>query len=162
MIVGGCLPVAYLLRLGWIADYFSRAVLVGYMHGVVVVLIVGQLGKLFGVSITEPEPIPQLVEFFGELDGSNGSPCWSAFASIAVLRACSASGSRRCPGALVVVIGGIVASAIFDLADHGVRVVGTIPPGLPSFAIPRAAFGDVVDLLPAALGIFAVGSPTAS
>jgi SulP family sulfate permease len=49
-------------RLGWLADYLSRPVLVGYIHGVAVVLIVGQLGKLTGIDIDAGDPVPQLVE----------------------------------------------------------------------------------------------------
>ena len=51
--------VAWVTRLGWITDYFSRPVLVGYLHGIVVVLVVGQLGTVFGLSIGASEPIPQ-------------------------------------------------------------------------------------------------------
>src|SRR5260370_861108 len=51
LLVGGCFVVARLLRLGWIADYFSRPVLVGYIHGVAAVLIIGQLGKVLGLDI---------------------------------------------------------------------------------------------------------------
>ncbi len=60
LMVGACFVVAWVGRLGWIADYFSQPVLIGYMHGVAVVLIVGQLGKLFGISVSARDPIPQL------------------------------------------------------------------------------------------------------
>jgi len=156
LMVGGIYGIAHLLRLGWIADYFSRAVLVGYMHGVVVVLMVGQLGKLFGVPIKEQDPIPQLVEFLGELDLIHWLTVLVGFTSIAVLVVLRAR-FRKVPSALVVVVGGIASSAILDLAAHGVKVVGHIPPGLPTFAIPRGGFRNFIDLLPAALGIFAVG-----
>jgi SulP family sulfate permease len=63
----------------------------------------------------------------------------------------------RLPGALVVVVGGIVASAALDLEDQGVAVIGAIPPGLPPLAWPSVAGRDVLSLVPAALGIFAVG-----
>ncbi len=63
LLVGACFLLARLARLGWVGDYFSRPVLIGYIHGVAVVLLVGQLGKLFGVPIDAREPIPQLVEF---------------------------------------------------------------------------------------------------
>jgi MFS superfamily sulfate permease-like transporter len=52
LLVSVCFALAWLLRLGWLADYFSRPVLVGYIHGVAVVLVIGQLGKLLGLSIT--------------------------------------------------------------------------------------------------------------
>jgi SulP family sulfate permease len=60
LLVAICFAAAWVLRLGWIADYFSRPVLVGYIHGVAVVLIVGQLGKLLGLSIDASDPLPQL------------------------------------------------------------------------------------------------------
>lgn len=63
----------------------------------------------------------------------------------------------KVPGALVVVVLGIAASAAFDLKTHGVAVVGTIPSGLPSLKVPHAPWHTVLDLLPDALGIFAVG-----
>ena len=156
VMVGGIYFIAFALRLGWIADYFSRAVLVGYMHGVVVVLVVGQLGKLFGVPIQEQDPIPQLVEFLGELDQIEWLTPLVGFTSIALLLVLRTR-FPKVPAALVVVVGGIVASALFDLEAHGVSVVGSIPPGLPRLAVPRVGLHDVIDLIPAALGIFAVG-----
>ena len=73
VLVGGIALVARVLRLGWISDYFSLAVLVGYLHGVAVVLIVGQMEKLTGMSIDASDPIPQLGEFFREIGSANGT-----------------------------------------------------------------------------------------
>jgi MFS superfamily sulfate permease-like transporter len=69
LLVGASFLVASLIRLGWVADYFSRAVLVGYIHGVAVVLIVGQLGKLLGLDIDAQDPLPQLAEVARESPG---------------------------------------------------------------------------------------------
>ena len=156
LMVGAIYLVAYLLRLGWVADYFSRAVLVGYLHGVVVVLIIGQLGKLFGVPIEQERPPQQLWEFFGELDLISWLTVLVSAISITVLLVLKYR-FRKVPGALVVVVGGIIASAALGLSDHGVRVVGEIQAGLPRFTVPSVHFGDILDLLPGALGIFAVG-----
>lgn len=156
LMVGAIYLVAYLLRLGWLADYFSRAVLVGYVHGVVIVLIVGQLGKVFGVPIEQESPPGQVREFFGELDQISWVTFGVAAASIVVLLVLKYR-FRKIPGALVIVVGGIVASALLDLSAHGVRVVGEIPAGLPALSFPGLHLGDVLDLLPGALGIFAVG-----
>ena len=60
VLVGAVFLVARLIRLGWVADYFSRAVLIGYIHGVAVVLIIGQLGKLLGLDIDAQDPLAQL------------------------------------------------------------------------------------------------------
>jgi MFS superfamily sulfate permease-like transporter len=59
LLVAAFFAVAWVLRLGWIADYFSRPVLVGYIHGVAVILVIGQLSKLLGVSIDASDPLPQ-------------------------------------------------------------------------------------------------------
>ena len=73
LLVGGCFVLARLLRLGWVADYFSRPVLVGYIHGVAVVLVIGQLGKLLGLSIEARDPLPQLWEVARELGDVSGA-----------------------------------------------------------------------------------------
>jgi SulP family sulfate permease len=67
LLVGACFAVARVARLGWLADYFSRPVLIGYIHGVAVVLVIGQLGKLLGLDIAGIEPLDQLGEVVREL-----------------------------------------------------------------------------------------------
>jgi high affinity sulfate transporter 1 len=146
---------AWALRLGWIADYFSRPVLVGYIHGVAVVLVIGQLGKLFGLSIDASNPLGQLWEVITELGSVSGATVAVGALSLAAL-----FGLRllmpKLPAALLVVVVAIGLSWASDLAAHGVAVVGPIPGGLPSFKIPSPGFADIVRLLPAALGIFLV------
>jgi sulfate permease, SulP family len=156
LLVGGIYLVAWVIRLGWVADYFSKAVLVGYLHGVAVVLIIGQLAKLTGISTPAEDPLRQLAEFFTNLDELSVTTLAVGLVSIGALVVLKAK-APKIPGALVVVIVGIVASAIFDLKSHGVAVVGHIPPGLPTLKIPQAPWHSVVDLIPDALGLFAVG-----
>jgi SulP family sulfate permease len=155
ILVAVCFVAAWILRLGWIADYFSRPVLIGYIHGVAVVLVIGQLGKLLGLSISAGDPLPQLWEVIEELGSVSGATVAIGVVSLALLL-----GLRRVmpklPAALLVVVAAIGLSWGFDFAAHGIAVVGSIPAGLPSFAIPTPALADVVRLLPAALGIFVV------
>ena len=139
----------------WIADYFSRPVLIGYIHGVAVILVIGQLGKLLGLSIAASEPLPQLWEVIRELGNVSGLTVALAATALAVLFALR-SVLPKLPTALIVVVTAIAVSWALDLEAHGVAVVGQIPAGLPSFAIPTPAFKDVFHLLPAALGIFLV------
>jgi SulP family sulfate permease len=155
LLVAACFLVARVIRLGWLADYFSRAVLIGYIHGVVVVLIVGQLGKLLGLDIETRDPLPQLAEIGRELGSVHGLTVavgLIALAGILVLRHVA----PRFPALLVIVVAGMAVSWALALEDHGVAVVGSIPAGLPSFEIPLPAVHDVFLLLPAAVGIFAV------
>src|SRR5919108_29800 len=72
LLVGTCFLVARLVRLGWVADYFSRAVLIGYLHGVAVVLIIGQLAKLLGLDVDADNPLGQLAEVAREVSGLHG------------------------------------------------------------------------------------------
>ncbi len=155
LLVGACFLLAWLMRLGWLADYFSRPVLVGYIHGITIVLICAQLGKLLGVEIDATEPIPQAVEAAGDLGGASGVTVLVSAISLLVLFTARAF-LPRLPAALLVVVGFVVASYALDLEADGVAVVGAIPAGLPSLSIPDQDAGDVASLIPAAIGIFLV------
>lgn len=155
LLVAVCFAAAWVLRLGWIADYFSRPVLIGYIHGVAVVLVIGQLGKLLGLSVDARDPLPQLWEVTSELGDVSGATVAVGAVSLAAL-----FGLRlvmpKLPAALLIVVAAIGLSWVLDFAQHGIAVVGTIPAGLPSFELPSPAFADIVRLVPAALGIFLV------
>ena len=155
LLVGACYLIALLLRLGWLADYFSRPVLIGYIHGVAVVLIIGQLGKLTGIGIGASDPIPQLVEAGKEIGTVSGATLVVAGVALAVMLPLRWI-APRFPAALVVVIAGIAASSWLKLDQHGVAVVGHIPSGLPSLRFPTPPLNQVFDLVPAALGLFLV------
>jgi high affinity sulfate transporter 1 len=155
LLVAACFLLAWVMRLGWLADYFSRPVLIGYIHGVAVVLVCGQLGKLLGVDIDASEPIGQVVEAVQELGDVSGATVVVSAVSLAALLL-ARSFLPMIPAALVVVGAGIAFSWALDLEADGVAVIGAIPSGLPSFQIPTPPLEDVVDLLPAAVGIFLV------
>jgi high affinity sulfate transporter 1 len=156
LLVGVCFLIAWVIRLGWLADYFSRPVLIGYIHGVVVVLIVGQLGKMLGLRITASDPLPQLAEIFRELGSTSGLTVLVGGLALAVLLLARVF-APSFPTPLVVVVAAIGVSAAFNLDQHGVAVVGHVPAGLPSLKLPRPPLVDIVRLVPAAVGIFAVG-----
>ena len=155
LMVGACFLLASMGRLGWVADYFSQPVLVGYIHGVVVVLIVGQLGKLLGISVSARDPIPQLLEVIAGLGKADPGTVAVSAVTLAVLFACRWR-LPRIPAALLVVVGMIGLSWWFDLSRHGIAVVGDIPSGLPSLRIPTPPVVDILKLVPGALGIFLV------
>jgi sulfate permease, SulP family len=155
LLVAACFLIAWVLRLGWLADYLSRPVLVGYIHGVAVVLIIGQLGKLAGIAVNAADPLPQLVEVGREI-GDVSVTTLAVGAVGLVLMIVGRYTAPRLPAALIVVIGAIVASKALGLDQHGVAVVGDIPPGLPDLGLPSPGWGDVVSLAPAAAGVFLV------
>ena len=155
LLVAACFLLARVLRLGWIADYFSRPVLIGYLHGVAVTLVIAQLGKLLGLDIDATEPLGRLWEVIRELGDVSGITLAVSIASLAAM-----FGLRRflpiVPGALVVVVGAIGASWALDLAAHGVATVGPVASGLPRPSVPTPPLGDIVKLVPAAFGLFLV------
>lgn len=159
LLVGACFLVARIVRLGWIADYLSRPVLIGYIHGVAVVLVVAQLEKLLGIDVTAGDPIPQLVELVRELGDAHGATVAVGAIALAILLTLRFL-APRVPAALIVVVGAIAVSAALDLAGKGVAVVGDIPSGLPQPQFPSPPLDDTLTLLPAAIGIFLVCSPT--
>ena len=155
LLVGALFLCARLARLGWIADYLSRPVLVGYMHGVAVVLIVAQLGKLLGVPVSALDPVPQLVEVVRELGDVSLTTVVVSACALAVLLPLRFL-APRVPGALIVVVAGIAVSSWLDLSSEGVAVVGDIPSGLPELGLPSVSLAQIGDLAPAAVGIFLV------
>ncbi len=155
LLVAACFLLARLLRLGWLADYFSRPVLIGYLHGIAIVLVIGQLGKLLGVHVDARGPLRQLWEVVRELGQANGMTIAIGLVSLTALLAL-----RRVlptlPSALIVVVTAIVLSWALDFASHGVAIVGPVPGGLPRPTIPTPRLADVLELVPAALGVFLV------
>lgn len=155
LLVAACFLIARLLRLGWLADYFSRPVLVGYIHGVAVVLVIGQLGKMLGVPVAAREPLSKLWEVIRELGDVSGPTVAVSAVSLTALLLMRFF-APRLPAALIVVVAAIGVSWAVDLASHGIAVVGPIAAGLPSIALPTPPFADWVKLAPAAVGIFLV------
>jgi SulP family sulfate permease len=156
LLVGGVYLTARLVRLGWIADYFSQAVLVGYITGVAVLIVLGQLGKLVGLSSDYDNKVVAVADEVAHLGDANAATAVLAAVSLLLL-----IGLRhffpRFPAALLVVVLGIVASWSLDLAAHGVSIAGPVPAGLPSFALPQVGGEDLVKLVGVAGGIFLVG-----
>src|SRR4051794_31691171 len=156
LLVGGVYLAARLLRLGWIADYFSQAVLVGYITGVAVLIGLGQVGKLVGLSSEHDNAVVAAGDVVIRLGQANGPTVVLSLVALVLL-----VGLRhfwpRFPATLLVVVGSIVASWSLDLASHGVKVAGDIPAGLPSLGLPRVDSGDLVQLAAVAGGIFLVG-----
>lgn len=154
--VGAVYLAARLLRLGWIADYFSQAVLVGYITGVAILIVLGQFGKLVGLSSDQDNAVIAVGDIVADLGQANAATVALAAASLLLL-----IGLRlflpRFPAALLVVVLGIVASWSLDLAAHSVNVAGPVPAGLPEFAIPRVGGHELAQLAGVAGGIFLVG-----
>jgi SulP family sulfate permease len=152
LIVGGILIAGGLARLGFISDFLTKSVVTGFIFGLAITIIVGQLPKLFGVSGVSGTLPQQVVELIRELPETNP---WTlavgllSLGTILVLRRIS----RRIPGPLIVLALGILAVPAFDLEVHGVTVVGEVATGLPLPSIPFVSLGSIPYLFLGAIGI---------
>jgi len=139
-------------KLGFVADLLSSEVRVGYLNGLAVTIIVGQLPKLFGFSTNADNFIAEVRAFFHGLDETNRTTLVTGLCTLAVLLVLPRL-TRRLPAVLVAVVGVTVVSAVLDLAAHGVRTVGSLPQGVPAPALPWTKLSDVGPLLIGAVGI---------
>lgn len=139
-------------RLGFVADLLSSEVQVGYLNGLAITIIVGQLPKLFGFSTDADGFFDEVKVFLQSLDET----VWQALAVgvgvLAVLLVLPRF-TRRIPAVLVAVVGATVVSAAFSLSDHGVSTVGVLPQGLPRPSLPWTSLADAAVLVLGAIGI---------
>jgi sulfate permease, SulP family len=124
-----------LLRLGWIAQFLSKAVVTGFLAGAAVDVVIGELPKLTGTSSSGDNAWREFATWLsslGDVDWTTVLVAAIALGVILALRFLAPS----VPGALVLVVGGLLASGLFDLGAHGVALVGHVPRGLPAPALP--------------------------
>jgi high affinity sulfate transporter 1 len=154
--VGIAALVAGLLRLGFLASFISEPVMKGFIIGLALTIMVGQLPKLFGVEKGTGNFFEQLRHLLRELGSTSGITLVVGVTALVVVM-----GLKRfapvVPGSLVAVLGGIAAVHLLDLDQHGVAIVGNIDSGLPSFGLPDVGLSDYLDLAPAAIGAMLVG-----
>ena len=154
--VGVICTGAALLRLGFIADVLSKPVLVGYITGVGLTLLSSQLAKLTGVPLDADTVVPRVGEFVAHLGDIRSATLAMGLVTLALILLLRRT-APQAPGALIAVTGATAVTALFDLDEHGIDVVGEIPPGLPRLAWPDVDGGDLGRLLPVALGIALIG-----
>jgi sulfate permease, SulP family len=155
LMVGVILIVVGLLRMGWIADLLSTPVTTGFLAGIGVTIIVGQLPDMFGVSKGTGSYLEQVIHIFQEYASWN----WYAIGiSVVVLAIVIVSEkiSPKIPGALIGLILSLVASVALGLAAKGVAVLGALPQGLPPVAIPVIDVNAILPLFPIALTVVLV------
>jgi len=142
-------------RFGFVASLLSKPVQIGYLNGLALVIIAGQLPTLFGFSTDATSFAGEVSAFFGGLDGTDAEALLVGLGTLAVLVGAWLL-PARVPGVLIAVVGATVVVGAFDLAAKGVPVVGELPQGLPRPALPWTDIGDVGPLALAAVGIVLV------
>jgi high affinity sulfate transporter 1 len=154
ILTGIVILAAGLLRLGFVTELLSRPAQLGYLYGIAVTIVVGQLPKLFGFSVDATGLLSEVVAFAkglaqGEANGAALAVGLMGIVVILVVR----RRWPRVPGVIVAVGLGIVAVVAFDLTNRGVQVIGVLPRGLPSPAIPDVRLEELPLLFSGALGI---------
>jgi len=139
-------------KLGFVADLLSNEVQVGYMNGLALVIIVGQLPKLFGYSVPSGSFGAELKAFVTGLDQTVVAAVAIGAAAVVVLLVLPRI-TRRVPAVLVAIVGATIISAVVGLASHGVNTVGALPQGVPRPSLPWTSVSDVGPLVVAAVGI---------
>lgn len=139
-------------RLGFVAALLSKEVQVGYMNGLAITIIVGQLPKLCGFSTHADSFLAELRAFVDHLDQTQTTTLIVGLGVLAILLILPQLTSRL-PAVLVAIVAATVLSAALSLSEHGVATVGALPRGFPTPSVPWTKAGDVVPLLIAAFGI---------
>jgi MFS superfamily sulfate permease-like transporter len=155
LLTAGMLLTARLARLAFLANFLSRTVLVGFLTGVGIQVAAGQLPDMLGVSAKGQSTLPKLLHTVRALPHVHWADVAVSAGVIAIVLAARLI-TRRLPGLLIAVIAAIAASRAADLARHGVAVIGSVPRGLPSLALPALGWHTAGALLGAAVAMFVV------
>ena len=143
---------AGIFRLGFVADFLAKPILVGYLNGVAISIFLGQIGKVFGFPMTAHRIIPALIEFTGKLSQTHLPTLVVGIATLAVIM-----GSKRlwprAPAPLLAVVAAVALVYGLGLEANGVAVVGELPAGLPGLNWPELDTENLKLLLGGALGV---------
>jgi high affinity sulfate transporter 1 len=157
IITGAIMVLAAVAKLGFIADLISKPTMIGYMNGLALTILVGQLPKLFGFKISAEGLLAEIIGFVeglakGEAVAAAAAVGIAGIALILVLQ----RWLPKIPAVLIMVVLAIAATTVFSLADHGVSLVGVLPRGFPPLTVPHIRVADFWLLLGGALGIAVV------
>ena len=154
IMVAAIMILAAVAKLGFIADLISKPTMIGYMNGLALTILVGQLPKLFGFKVSADGLIR---EFTGFVKGLADGEAVAAAAAVGIAGIALILVLQRwlpkVPAVLIMVVLAIAATSVFDLAGHGVSLVGVLPKGFPPLTIPHVRLADLGPLFAGALGI---------
>jgi high affinity sulfate transporter 1 len=155
LVTGLVFLLAGIARMGFITQFLSKPVMDGFVVGLAVFVTVGQLNKLFGVEKPDGNTVEKLVGIVRELPQADLTTFAIGAAALAALFLLPRL-SRRLPAGLVVLFGAIALSTVLDLRGKGVAVVGTLPQGLPTPALPVVPLADYLGMVMPAIGVLLV------
>ncbi len=154
IMVAAIMIVAAVGKLGFIADLISKPTMIGYMNGLALTILVGQLPKLFGFKVDADGFIGEVTGFARGLAHGDAVPAAAAtgIAAVVVILVLQ-RWLPKIPAVLIAVVLAIAAASVFGLADHGVSLVGVLPRGFPPLTIPHVGLSDLGPLFAGAAGI---------
>ena len=150
ILAAGLLLLARLFGLGFLADFLSRTVLIGFLTGVGIQVALGQLSELFGLTGGGKGVIGQIIHVCQQLPQTHLLTLGISIAVLAIILLFEKF-LPKFPGALLAVVGAIIASWLLNFASRGVTVVGSVPSGLPSLGLPAIALTDLPEVVGIAL-----------
>jgi high affinity sulfate transporter 1 len=155
LIAGVLLLLARIFRVGFIADFLSRTVLIGFLTGVGIQVAFAELPHMLGIPTTGLHFIGQLSNTVSHLPETSISSLIISSIAIVIIVILEKI-VPKFPGALLVVIGMIVASATYEWENHGVAIIGKVPGGMPELGFPKISWADTLKLLPLSFSCFIV------
>jgi sulfate permease, SulP family len=153
LLTAGCLLLARLFKLGFLADFLSQTVLVGFLTGVGFQVGIAVLGEMLGVPVDSRRTVEQLAQVFHGLPEVHLPTICVSVAVVAIVLICRRF-APRLPGPLFAVVGAVVASAVFNFSAHGITIIGPVAGGLPQIRVPDVKWDEAVALLPVAGSCF--------
>src|SRR6201995_2398725 len=154
LMVGAILVLGAVAKLGFIADLISKPTMIGYMNGLALTILVGQLPKLFGFKVDADGFIGELTGFFKGLAHGDAVAAAAATGIAGILLILVLQRwLPKIPAVLIAVVLAIAAATVFHLADHGVSLVGVLPKGFPPLTVPHVRASALGPLLAGACGI---------
>src|SRR5438270_4607979 len=153
LLTAGFWLLARIFKLGFLADFLSRTVLVGFLTGVGFQVGIAMLSDMFGVTVCSHRTLVQAWEVLQSLPRPN-LPTLGLSTPVVGSILLGNRVAPRLPLSLFAVVGTIAASAAFRFAELGIAVIGPIPGGLPSIGLPNVTWSETVGLLPVAVSCF--------
>jgi SulP family sulfate permease len=147
-----------IFKLGWISNFLSKAVITGFLFGAAIEVVVGELPKLTGTSIDGANAWRKFGNWISVLDETDGQTLIVGVVSLVVIVGIRFS-KLKVPGALVLVVGGLIASIALDFEDKGIALVGDVPRGFVAPQLPSVSYviENISVIGPAALGLLLIG-----
>ena len=152
LVTGLILVAGGLARLGFVAEFLARPILVGYFVGLALTIVVGQLPALLGISSSTGAFFERLWDVFGELGQIDSWTAVVGVSSLALVLGLHVV-APRVPGALIAVVAGVAVARLFEFSDKGVALVGSVPASFPELGLPEIPLGDYQRVLWSAAGV---------